>query len=175
MASLMRYAALAIVVMLCGCATLKSSEPQPQMDELRTHDLHGRFSCTPSYVSHAIGYHGPPGLASILGGTECDSATLDYTAGPALTVSLERHGLWSIPRLFDAKAGLAESGGKYSLPTTPDCRDGLPLECGDTRVILFISTEGDLVTTQVRGDEGVLARVPERLIGRMMAIFPRQK
>jgi hypothetical protein len=160
-------------LLLGACAVVDSKAYRPQIDPTASKVLHGRFSCTPSYVSHAVGFDGPPSLAAIIGGVECDTVLLEAADGPAWTVSLERYGITSVPRRIDAGQGLAlNDAGPFSLPTRSNCGSGAS-ECRDARVLVFVDTEGDLVTVQDRGGGGVLTLLPEGLVGRRFAIFPR--
>jgi hypothetical protein len=89
-------------------------------------------------------------------------------------VSLERYGVSSVPRLIDAHQGLAlTESGQFTLPAMTNCGGGFGSECRDARIRVFVDSHGDLVAMNDRGDAGVLTLLPEGLVGRMIAIFPR--
>ena len=165
---------LSLMSMLGACGVVDSRSYHPQIDPTATRLLHGRFSCTASYVSHALGFDGPPSVAEILGGVECDTAIIDAAEGSSWLVSLERYGIVSVPRRIDAAQGLRfTEGGPYSLPVRNNCGSGSSSGCHDAHSLVFVDTEGDLVTVQERGDDGFLTVLPEGLVGRRFAIFPR--
>lgn len=167
----------ALVALLCGCAAVDSQASHQQADLKATRSLHGRFSCDPSYVSHNFGLQAPANLATTLGGVECDSAIIDSTAQPTLTVSLERYGMTSVPRVLDVSDGLGiTAAGQFSLSKQADCGidlSSLGRDCDKTSIVLFINTEGDLVAIQTGGVTAGYSLLPTHWYGTRMAIFPR--
>jgi hypothetical protein len=167
----------ALSTLLSGCVAVDSKASHQEVDLKETRSLHGRFSCNPSYVSHNLGLQVPANLAMILGGVECDSAIIDSAAAPTLTVSLERYGMTSVPRVLDANEGLGiTAAGQFNLSKPADCGSGvasLGRDCDKTSIDLFINTEGDLVAIQSGGVGGMYSLLPKDWYGTRMAIFPR--
>jgi len=175
----MRFCVITASLLLCvlgGCVFIDSRSWKEIIDQNATVSLSGRFSNLASYRSTGI-FPEKNNLAELLGLPDRTSKLVDasFSKDTGLTLSFS-----NFTKIYGFAEGLTITNeGRIQLPASSGCEgDNYSIGCHRKNVIIFVNTQGDLVTIQsgIGGGFAIILipiPIPIGFYFKNIAIFPR--